>query len=72
VAVQSKVVDVIKRLYSDLEIQEWVSIDRLKREVLMVEGVRSCEVVLPSVDKVLKKGQKVVLGQVRVDVFIGG
>jgi hypothetical protein len=72
VAVQSKVVDVIRKLYSDLEIQEWVSIDRLRREVMMVDGVRGCEVVLPSVDKVLKKGQKVVLGQVKVDVLIGG
>jgi phage-related baseplate assembly protein len=71
-AVQGRVIDVIKKLYSDLEIQEWVSIDRLKREVLQVEGVRSCEVVLPSTDIVLKKGQKVVLDQVRVDVFIGG
>jgi phage-related baseplate assembly protein len=72
VVVQSKVINAIRKLYSDLEIQEWVSIDRLRREVLMVEGVRSCEVVLPSVDKVLRKGQKVVLGQVRVDVFVGG
>jgi hypothetical protein len=72
VVVQGKVVDVIKRLYSDLEIQEWVSIDKLRREVSMVEGVRSCEVVLPSVDMILKKGQKVVLRQVRVDVFAGG
>jgi hypothetical protein len=71
-AVQGRVIDVIKELYSDLEIQEWVSVDRLKREVLQVEGVRSCEVVLPSTDIVLKKGQKVVLDQVRVDVFIGG
>jgi len=72
VAVQRKVVDVIKKLYGDLEIQEWVSIDRLRKEVLSVEGVRGCEVVLPAVDKVLRKGQKVVLGQVRVDVLVGG
>jgi len=72
VAVKSKVVDVIRRLYSDLEIQEWVSIDRLRREVMVVNYVRGCEVVLPSVDKVLRKGQKVVLGQVRVDVSVGG
>jgi len=72
VAVQGKVVDVIRKLYSDLGIQEWVSVDRLRREVLLVEGVRQCEVVLPSVDKVLKKGQKVVLRQVRVDVLVGG
>jgi len=71
-AVQGRVIDVIKNLYSNLEIQEWVSIDRLKREVLQIEGVRSCEVILPSTDIVLKKGQKVVLDQVRVDVFIGG
>jgi hypothetical protein len=72
VVVQSKVIDVIEKLYSDLEIQEWVSIDKLRREVIMIEGVRGCEVILPSVDKVLKKGQKVVLGQVRVEVLIGG
>ncbi len=72
VAVQGKVVDVINRLYSDLDIQNWVSVDRLKREVLSVEGVRGCEVVLPSVDLMLRKGQKVVLGQVRVDGLVGG
>jgi phage-related baseplate assembly protein len=72
VVVQSKVINAIKKLYSDLDIQEWVSIDRLRREVLMVEGVKDCEVILPSVDKVLKKGQKVVLGQVRADVFARG
>jgi len=71
-AVQGRVIDVIKNLYSNLEIQEWVSTDRLKREVLQIEGVRSCEVILPSTDIVLKKGQKVVLDQVRVDVFVGG
>jgi len=72
VVVQGKVVDVIRKLYSDVGIQEWVSIDRLRREVLSVEGVRGCEVILPSVDKVLRKGQKVVLKQVRVDVLVGG
>jgi phage-related baseplate assembly protein len=72
VAVQGKVMNAIKKLYSGLEIQEWVSIDRLKREVLSVEGVRQCEVVLPSMDLQLKKGQLVKLRQLRVDVLVGG
>jgi hypothetical protein len=72
VVVQGKVMDVVRRLYSGLDIQEWVSIDRLRREVLSVEGVRHCEVILPTVDLQLKKGQLVKLGQLRVDVFVGG
>jgi hypothetical protein len=72
VVVQGKVMDVIRGLYSNLGIQEWVSIDVLKRVVLSVEGVRQCEIVLPSVDLQLKKGQLVKLRQLRVDVFVGG
>jgi hypothetical protein len=72
VAVQEKIIDVIKNLYSRLEIQEWVNIDRLRKEVLSVDGVRGCEVVLPSMDLQLKKGQLVKLRQLRVDVLVGG
>jgi hypothetical protein len=72
VVVQGKVMDVIRKLYSGLEIQEWVSVDRLRREVLSVEGVRQCEVVLPSMDLQLRKGQLVKLRQLRVDVLVGG
>jgi len=72
VAVQGKIMDVIKSLYSDLDVQEWVSIDMLKRQVLLVEGVRQCEVELPAMDLQLKKGQMVKLGQLRVDVMVGG
>jgi hypothetical protein len=72
VVVQGKVIDVVRRLYSGLGIQEWVSIDRLRREVLSVEGVRWCEIVLPAMDLQLRKGQLVRLGQLRVDVFVGG
>ena len=71
-AVQRKVMDVIRNLYSSLGIQEWVSVDKLRREVLSVEGVRQCEIVLPAVDLQLKKGQLVKLGQLRVDVLVGG
>jgi hypothetical protein len=71
-AVQKKVMDVIRNLYSGLQIQEWVSIDKLRREVLLVEGVRQCEIVLPAVDLQLKKGQLVKLRQLRVDVMVGG
>jgi hypothetical protein len=72
VAVQGKIMDVIMSLYSDLDVQEWVSIDMLKKQVLLVEGVRQCEVVLPAMDLQLKKGQMVKLGQLRVDVMVGG
>jgi hypothetical protein len=72
VAVQRRVMDVIAKLYRDIGVQEWISIDTIRREVRAVEGVRSCEVILPSVDKELKKGQKVILKQLRVDVFGGG
>jgi len=72
VTVQGKVMDAIRQLYGNLGIQEWVSIDALKRAVLSVEGVRQCEVVLPAMDLMLKKGQLVKLGQLRVDVFVGG
>lgn len=72
VVVRGKVMDAIRGLYSNLGIQEWVSIDVLKKVVLSVEGVRQCEVVLPSMDLVLKKGQLVKLRQLRVDVLVGG
>jgi len=72
VAVQGRIMDVIKNLYSSLDIQEWVSIDRLRRGVLSVEGVRQCEVILPAMDLRLKKGQLVKLRQLRVDVIVGG
>jgi phage-related baseplate assembly protein len=72
VVVQGKVMDAIRELYSNLGVQEWVSIDMLKRAVLSVEGVRQCEVILPAMDLQLKKGQLVKLRQLRVDVLVGG
>jgi hypothetical protein len=65
------IISAINELYSDLEIQEWVSIDKIRRTVLSVDGVRTCEVVLPGVDAELKKGQMVRLRSVLVDVSAG-
>jgi len=65
------IINEIKELYSDLEIQEWVNIDKIRRTVLSVDGVRTCEVILPGVDEELRKGQMVHLRSVRADVYIG-
>jgi hypothetical protein len=65
------IINAIKELYSDLEIQEWVNIDKIRRTVLSVDGVRTCEVILPGVDMELRKGQMVHLRSVRADVYVG-
>ena len=68
--VKAEVIEKVKSLYEGVEIQEWVSIEKLKAEALKVDGVRDVIVVLPKVDKVLKKGQRLKLKDVRVDVLV--
>jgi len=69
-AIQSQAVDVIKSLYGGLGIQEWLPIMRLRDRLLTITGVRDVVVVQPRVDLSLKKGQRLWVESIRVDVLV--
>ena len=69
-AIHSRAVNMIKSLYGELGIQEWLSVARLRDKLLTIAGVRDVVVVQPRVDLSLKKGQRLWVENVRVDILI--
>jgi hypothetical protein len=69
-AIQSQAVDMIKSLYGELGIQEWLPVMRLRDKLLTIAGVRDVVVVQPRVDLSLKKGQRLWVENIRVDILV--
>jgi hypothetical protein len=69
-AIQRQAVDMIRSLYGELGIQEWLSVMRLRDRLLTIVGVRDVVVVQPRVDLSLKKGQRLWVENVRVDILV--
>jgi len=69
-AIQSQAVNIIKSLYGGLGIQEWLPVMRLRDKLLAIVGVRDVVVVQPHVDLSLKKGQRLWVENIRVDILV--
>jgi hypothetical protein len=69
--IQSNVVSAINSLYADVGIQQWIAINDIAKQVMTVNGVVRCDVVIPSIDVALQKGQKIVVRSVKVDAYVG-
>jgi len=67
--VKAKVIEAVEDLYKKVNIQEWIAIEKLRSTVLQLEGVRGVIVVEPRVDKVLYKGQRLKLKDLKVNVL---
>jgi hypothetical protein len=68
--IQSNVVSAINSLYVNVGIQQWIATNDIVKQVMTVNGVVRCDVVLPSVDVTLQKGQKIVVRSVKVDAYV--
>jgi hypothetical protein len=69
-AIQKQAVDMIKGLYREVGIQEWLPIMRLRDKLLTIAGVRDVVVVEPRVDLSLRKGQRLWVENIRVDILV--
>jgi hypothetical protein len=61
----------IKSLYANVDIQQWIAINDIVKQVMTVNGVVKCSVVLPAMDVTLQKGQKIAIRSVKVDAYAG-
>jgi hypothetical protein len=69
-AIHSQAVNMIRSLYGELGIQEWLPVMRLRDKLLTITGIRDVVVVQPHVDLSLKKGQRLWVENIRVDVLV--
>jgi hypothetical protein len=69
-AIQRQAIDMIKSLYGELGIQQWLSVMGLRDRLLTITGVRDVVVVQPHVDLSLKKGQRLWVENIRVDILV--
>jgi hypothetical protein len=69
-AIHSQAVNMIRSLYGELGIQEWLPVARLRDKLLTITGVRDVVVVQPRVDLSLKKGQRLWVENIRVDILV--